>query len=112
MTSQTAIVAEIRPGMKPALEKRLQDGPPFDLAAEGFERHEVFVGDRDVVFVFTGPGAVSQLARMAATPALFRHVLAMTGLLAAPRLLQQTYGWDRQAGGDPARRAPARANGS
>ena len=112
MTSQTAIVAEIRPGMKPALEKRLQDEPPFDLAAEGFERHEVFVGDRDVVFVFTGPGAVSQLARMAATPALFRHVLAMTGLLAAPRLLQQTYGWDRQAGGDPAQRAPARANGS
>jgi len=88
MTDQTAIVAEIRPGMKPALEKRLQEGPPFDLAAEGFERHEVFIGDKDVVFVFTGPGAVSQLARMAATPALFRHVLAMTGLLAAPRLRQ------------------------
>jgi hypothetical protein len=62
----------------------------------------VFVGDRDVVFVFTGPGAVSQLARMAATPALFRHVLAMTGLVTAPRLLHQTYRWDRQSGDEPA----------
>jgi hypothetical protein len=102
MTSQTAIVAEIRPGMKPALEKRLQDGPPFDLAAEGFERHEVFVGDKDVVFVFTGPGAASQLARMATTPALFRHVLAMTGIVAAPRVLQQTYRWDRPGREEPA----------
>lgn len=112
MTSQTAIVAEIRPGMKPALERRLRDGPPFDLAAEGFERHEVFVGDRDVVFVFTGPGAISQLARMAAAPALFRDVLAMTGLVAAPRLLQGAYRWDREAGDGPARNAPAHANSS
>src|SRR4029079_12701726 len=88
--------------MKPALEKRLQEGPPFDLAAEGFERHEVFVGDKDVVFVFTAPAAASQLARMAETPALFRHVLAMTGILAAPRMLQQTYRWDRPAREEPA----------
>ncbi|HXD69808.1 MAG TPA: hypothetical protein VN615_08090 [Gaiellales bacterium] len=112
MTNQTAIVAEIRPGMKPALEKRLQEGPPFDLAAEGFERHEVFVGDKDVVFVFTGPAAASQLARMAATPALFRHVLAMTGILAAPRMLQQTYRWDRHSDDEPAPSASAGANGS
>jgi hypothetical protein len=102
MTDQIAIVAEIRSGMKPALEKRLQDGPPFDLAGEGFERHEVFIGDTDVVFVFTGPGASSQLARMAATPALFRHVLAMTGIVAGPRLLQQRYRWDRHARDGPA----------
>jgi hypothetical protein len=110
--TQTAIVAEIRPGMRPALEKRLQDGPPFDLAAEGFERHEVFLGDSHVVFVFTGPGAVSQLARMAATPALFQHVLAMTGLVAAPRLLQQAYRWDLRAGDEQARDASGRANGA
>lgn len=50
MTDQTAIVAEIRPGMKPPLEQRLQD-------------------------VFTGPAAASQLARLAATPAMFRQCL-------------------------------------
>jgi hypothetical protein len=49
---------------------------------------------------------------MAATPALFRHVLAMTGLVAAPRLLQQTYRWDRHSGDEPAQSTSARANGS
>ena len=72
----------------------------------------MFVGDKNVVFVFTGPGAVSQHARMAATPALFRHVLAMTRLVAAPRLLQQTYRWDRQASDEPAQNGSARASGS
>ncbi len=68
MTNQFAIVAEIRPGMKPALERTLEAGPPVDLAVECFEHHEVFMGDADVVFVFTGPAATSQLHRMASMP--------------------------------------------
>jgi hypothetical protein len=102
VTNQIAIVAQIRPGMKAALERTLQAGPPFDLAGEGFERHEVFVGDTDVVFVFTGPAATSHLHRMASTPALFRHIIKMTGILTAPRLLQQTFRWDREARREPA----------
>jgi hypothetical protein len=95
MTDQIAIVADIRPGKRADLEHALAEGPPFDLTKEGFEHHEVFLGDSDVVFVFTGPGAASQLRRMAATPDLFRHVIKMTSLLSAPRLLQQTFEWDQ-----------------
>ena len=68
MTDQIAILAEIRPGKRADLERVLAEGPPFDLTKEGFEHHEVFVGDSDVVFVFTGPGAASQVRRMAGTP--------------------------------------------
>ena len=62
----------------------------------------MFVGDSDVVFLFSGPGAFTQLERMAASRALFAHVLKMTGLLSAPRVLNQTFEWHRAAktGGD------------
>jgi hypothetical protein len=95
MTDQVAIVAQIRPGKRADLERILAEGPPFDLEAEGFEHHEVFLGDGDVVFVFTGPGAATQLRRLAATPEMFRQVIRMTGVLSAPRFLQQTFRWDR-----------------
>jgi hypothetical protein len=96
MTDQIAVLAEIRPGKRADLERALADGPPFDLASEGFEHHEVFVGDTDVVFVFTGPGAPAELRRLAATPELFRHAIHMADVLAAPRLLEQTFHWHRR----------------
>jgi hypothetical protein len=100
MTDQVAIVAEIRPGKRGELESLLEQGPPFDPALEGFEHHEVFVGDTDVVFVFTGPGAMSQLERMAASQALIPHVLKLSQMLAAPRILHMTFEWGRQPARD------------
>ena len=96
MTDQIAVLAEIRPGKRAALEHALEQGPPFDLGMEGFEHHEVFLGDTDVVFVFTGPGAAAELRRMAATPELFRQAIHMADILAAPRLLEQTFRWSRR----------------
>jgi hypothetical protein len=96
MTDQISVIAQIRPGRRAELERLLEQGPPFDLAAEGFEHHEVFLGDTDVVFVFTGPGAMSQLQRMAASRTLFAHVLKLTTLLSAPRVLNRTFEWERE----------------
>lgn len=59
------VVAQIRPGRRAALERVLAQGPPFDLAREGFEHHEVLLGEDDVVFLFTGPGTRGDLERMA-----------------------------------------------
>lgn len=97
MTDQIGILAEIRPGQRPALEALLRDGPPFDLRAEGFEHHEVFLGDTDVVFIFVGPSASTQLQRLAATRSLLGAFVKMSSLVAAPRLLEQTFEWDRRA---------------
>lgn len=93
MTDQIAVIAQIRPGKRDDLERVLDQGPPFDLAAQGFEHHEVFVGDHDVLFIFTGPGAMSQLQRMAASRSLFAHVIRLTGLVSAPRVLDRTFEW-------------------
>jgi hypothetical protein len=95
MTDKISVIAQIRPGKREALERLLEKGPPFDLEQEGFERHEVFLGDSDVVFLFTGPGAFTHLERMAASRALFAHVLKMTALVSAPRVLNQTFEWHR-----------------
>ena len=95
MSDKISVIAQIRPGKREELVRLLEKGPPFDLEDEGFERHEVFVGDSDVVFLFTGPKALTHLERMAASRALFAHVLKMTGLLSAPRVLNQTFEWHR-----------------
>jgi hypothetical protein len=97
MTDKISVIAQIRPGKRDELERLLEKGPPFDLADQGFERHEVFLGDSDVVFLFSGPGAITQLEHMAASRALFAHVLKMTGLVSAPRVLNQTFEWHRPA---------------
>jgi hypothetical protein len=104
MTDQIAVLAEIRPGKRDDLERALAEGPPFDLGKEGFEHHEIFVGDTEVIFVFTGPGAAAELRRLASTPELFRHVIHMADILAAPRLLGQTFHWNRH-GAEPHVRA-------
>jgi hypothetical protein len=93
MTDQIGIIAQIRPGRRAALEHVLAQGPPFDLAREGFEHHEVMLGEEDVVFLFTGPGARSQLERMAASRSFLAEVARMSGLLSAPRLLDRTFEW-------------------
>lgn len=95
MTDQIGIAATIRPGRRRALEGMLGEGPPFDLAREGFEHHEVLLGDEDVVFLFTGPGARSQLERMAASRSFLAEVARMSDLVSAPRLLDQTFEWSR-----------------
>jgi hypothetical protein len=96
MTDKVAVVAHIRPGRRAALAELLEKGPPFDLTAEGFEHHAVYMGDEDVVFLFTGPSAITQIERMAGSRALFSHVLKMTGLVTGPRLLTSTFEWTRE----------------
>lgn len=97
MTDQVAILAEILPGKRRELEAFLEQGPPFDPATEGFERHEVFVGDSEVVFVFTGPAAMPNLERMSSSHDLVRHVLSLSHLVEAPRVLNMTFEWRRPA---------------
>jgi hypothetical protein len=97
MTDHIAILADIRPGQRAALERILQEGPPFDLAAEGFEHHEVFLGDAEVLFVFDGPSARTQVERLAATRSLLGAFVKMSSVVSAPRILEQTFQWDRRA---------------
>ncbi len=88
INDRVAILAEIRPGKRADLERALEHDHLLGLPGESFERPEVFLGDTEVIFVFTGPGAASQLREIAETPEHFRQATRMTEILTAPRLLQ------------------------
>ncbi len=88
INDRVAILAEIRPGKRADLERALAHDHPLGLPGESFEHPEVFLGDTEVIFVFTGPGAASQLREIAESPEHFPQATRMTEILTAPRLLQ------------------------
>jgi hypothetical protein len=53
-----AVVVPFKEGAREQVAELLEDGPPFDPKALGLERHEVFLGDREAIFVFEGLPAV------------------------------------------------------
>ena len=72
------------------------EGPPFDLESLELERHDVFVGEREVVFLFEGESAPAAVEALSHNPAVLKAALRWRGILAGrPRLLQQRFGWTR-----------------
>ena len=88
INDRVAILAEIRPGKRADLERALAHDHALGLTGENLDDPEVFLGESEVVFLFTGPGAASQLREIAETPEHFRQATRMTEILTAPRLLQ------------------------
>jgi hypothetical protein len=58
MSERLALVVPLKQGAKPKAESLLAQGPPFDPAELGLKSHEVFLTDREAVFVFEGAPAV------------------------------------------------------
>ena len=51
---KAAIVVPLRPGSRSEVEGLLRNGPPFEPERLGLVRHEVYVSDDEVIFVFQG----------------------------------------------------------
>jgi hypothetical protein len=51
---RVAIVAGLKPGASEQARRLVASGPPFDLKANGVERHSVFVSAAEVIFLFEG----------------------------------------------------------
>jgi hypothetical protein len=51
---QLAIIVPLKAGAGERAAGLLADGPPFNLEEAGFERHAVYLTDREAVFVFEG----------------------------------------------------------
>lgn len=74
----------------------LREGPRYDLGATSLERHQVFLGDGEVLFVFEGPHAEREAQRILMNP----RVLSRAGALGAhlklpPRLPREIFSWRR-----------------
>jgi hypothetical protein len=96
--SKIVVVAPLKAGSLPRAKELLADGPPFALADSRFDAHEVFLTEREVVFVFEGPGSNAETLTLSAEdPAIARAASAWAECLdGRPRLARSAFSWNRE----------------
>ncbi|HEY0387881.1 MAG TPA: hypothetical protein VGC71_05545 [Gaiellales bacterium] len=99
MNHTVVVTAQIRPGKRDELTRILAEGPPFDLAAKGFERHQAFLGDQQLVLLFEGERPVTSVRALAASLPI-TEVTRLGRLVSSPQVLTEGYSWT--AAGAPA----------
>jgi hypothetical protein len=96
--SRLVLVVPLKEGKHARARKILAEGPPFDLEEMGFERHQVFLTEREVVFVFEAAGPSATLHFSAEDPTLWKAGAAWRECIAErPRKAEVAYAWDRRA---------------
>ncbi|HEX6699765.1 MAG TPA: hypothetical protein VF101_03465 [Gaiellaceae bacterium] len=100
---RTVFVLPLREGAHDRAQALLAEGPPFDPEETALDRHDVFVTQNEVVFVFESKLGVDALEPLLSDPALWLSAAAWRELLAGPpRIAEDAYSWER----------PPAANGS
>lgn len=90
------VTASLQPGTAPRVAEILREGPPFDLETTSLERHEVFLADDEIVFLFEGPGADVETRRLFRDPRVLNRLRRIRPLLqASPRLPREVFSWER-----------------
>lgn len=98
VTARVAVVLPIRKGTSDRARALVEQGPPFDPERLPFERHHVFVSEREVVFLFEGPDVGRAAERLIREPSVWKAAAAWRACLAGPpRLVEEAYGWSRGA---------------
>jgi hypothetical protein len=81
------VVVPLKPGCLSRARELLAKGPPLDPASLGLHSHEVYLNEREVVFVFSGSNVRAQLNKAIGHPALWRAGIAWQRCFAdAPRI--------------------------
>ncbi len=96
--SRLVVIAPLRENARKRALQLLSEGPPFELAETAFDRHQVYLTEREAVFVFEGPGRAT-LELPGEEPALWRAAEAWNECLAAkPRVARTAFSWERAQG--------------
>jgi hypothetical protein len=90
------VTARLKPGATAEVREILREGPPFDPAETSLDRHEVFLGDDELVFLFEGEHAEQEARRLLREPG----VLGRAGRIGVhlqerPRLPEEVFSWER-----------------
>ncbi len=95
---RVAVIARLRPDCEDRARRLVSSGPPFDPGEIGFDRHAVYVGGGEVVFIFEGPGVEWLLRDLMDDHAQTAAFAAWGPLLeGAPRIAYETYAWRASA---------------
>jgi hypothetical protein len=90
------VVAPLREGAQERARELLAEGPPFDPEETVFDRHEVFLGEREVVFLFAGRAESGGLELSADDPAIWSAAEKWAECLdGRPRVARSAYVWER-----------------
>lgn len=94
--TRVLVIVPIKRGSRERAEELVHDGPPFDLGALELERHEVFLTDRECVFLFEGAEAASVVAAISRMPGVWKAGLAWNAVLdGRPRIARLEFAWSR-----------------
>jgi hypothetical protein len=95
--SSLVVVVPLKPGKVERARELLAQGPPFDLEETGFDRHAVYVTNREIVFVFAG-GVGQTLTLPGEDPNIWRAGEAWQECIAEqPRVARTAFSWERIA---------------
>ena len=85
---QVAVIVPLKRGQLARVQELVAQGPPFDPAALGLTRHQVFLSAREVTFIFAGEHVRATLEHATSDPTLWqrRARLARLHRRAAPPL--------------------------
>jgi hypothetical protein len=73
---QVAVVVPLRAGCLERAQELVRQGPPFDPAALGLTRHDVFLTPGEAIFVFAGPDARAKVQQATRDSRLWRVGIA------------------------------------
>jgi hypothetical protein len=91
-----AIVLPLKEGAKAAAQSLLAAGPPFDPERTRIERHEVFLTEHEVIFVFVSHLGMEALEPLLSDPEFWRGAAAWREHLAgSPRFAEDVYSWEK-----------------
>jgi hypothetical protein len=91
-----AVTARLRPGTAEDAARLIGEGPPFDPAEAGFDRHAVFLGNDYVIFVFEGEDAGRRVAELVNDPVRAAALSSWAPYLeGTPALAREAYTWER-----------------
>jgi hypothetical protein len=97
--SRLVVVVPLRDGAREEARRLIAEGAPFDLERSDLTRHEVFLTDREVVFVFEGDEPRAAVERLAGDPDVWRAAGAWRACLAGrPRIADEAFAWSRAGG--------------
>jgi|SRR5215218_9627299 len=99
--SRLVVVVPLKDGAYERARALFAHGPPFDLKATEFERHEVYLTEREVVFVFDSASSSATLRLLGEDPSVWKVTAAWQKLMAEkPRKAETAYSWARPENGE------------
>jgi hypothetical protein len=94
--SRLVVVVGLKPGTRDAAGELLALGPPFALEDTRFDRHAVYITDREAIFVFEAPGEGRSLDLRAEDPKLVEAATRWREVMdGRPRLAETSFTWER-----------------